>query len=456
MRKEKNAVNKTGFTLVELLMVVVIIGLLTAVALPGYRKSVEKSRAADALTTMQAVSKSEHAWYLTNNDYTKDFSDLDIDLTDANGNKADNASFANALYTYELLDTGILAGRNNREYSIYQDYETKQIMCTPGSHYICENLGAFTKEPCEKVGMAWANTNSTCYVDEEERCKGLYADELGEDIWNGTFCGYTNTNGQELNEGMECKATSWYNSCQYSTINSGGICTANAGIGNACRYSIIHDGGICQVGCNYSTITAGGICEGTCDYSTVDDGGVCKGTCKNSTINNGGECVGDAYGACAGSNFNGKAICRGNAHGGCDTVTFNGPEGICLGNGPYSCNHANLYSGSSCVANGVNSCLGTKIYSGSVCEGNNSSSCSTSTVYRGGICKGLASGSCTSQTVQEGGECWANAASSCTGTYQGTGATSGCCRGQYCPSNAPRCECPNHERINSSGNCITA
>ena len=62
MTKQK-AVNKSGFTLMELLIVVVIIGLLSAIALPMYKKAVERSRASDALTTMQAVAKSEHDWY---------------------------------------------------------------------------------------------------------------------------------------------------------------------------------------------------------------------------------------------------------------------------------------------------------------------------------------------------------------------------------------------------------
>ena len=192
--KRNVVTNKSGFTLVELLMVVVIIGLLTAVALPGYRKAVERSRVSDALTTMDAVAKSEHAWYLANNSYTKDFANLDIALTDKDGNNANGAELENDLYTYELLDKGVIVDRNNGEYSLYKDYESSQILCMPGDHYVCENLIPFTKEPCEKLNMSWANTNSTCYVNEEERCKGLYGDNMWKENTtnpNNSFCGFT-------------------------------------------------------------------------------------------------------------------------------------------------------------------------------------------------------------------------------------------------------------------------
>ena len=58
-----------GFSLIELLVVVLIIGLLAAVALPQYNKAVRKARGTEALTALDALDKSLAAYYLENGTY---------------------------------------------------------------------------------------------------------------------------------------------------------------------------------------------------------------------------------------------------------------------------------------------------------------------------------------------------------------------------------------------------
>ena len=48
-----------GFTLLELLMVVIIIAILASIALPSYIKATEKSRAAEALQVLGQIRQSE-------------------------------------------------------------------------------------------------------------------------------------------------------------------------------------------------------------------------------------------------------------------------------------------------------------------------------------------------------------------------------------------------------------
>ena len=72
---------KTGFSLVELAVVVVIIGVLAAFAVPRFRSSVERSKAAEAFNYLAAVQAAQEHYHARQSTYTEDLDDLDIKLT---------------------------------------------------------------------------------------------------------------------------------------------------------------------------------------------------------------------------------------------------------------------------------------------------------------------------------------------------------------------------------------
>ena len=59
-----------GFTLVELLIVLTVVGILSAVALPSYRESVRKGQRAEARALLYEVMQKQERFYTENNSYT--------------------------------------------------------------------------------------------------------------------------------------------------------------------------------------------------------------------------------------------------------------------------------------------------------------------------------------------------------------------------------------------------
>ena len=176
--------NKTGFTLIEVLVVVLIIGILAAVAVPGYMRSVEKTRAMEAIQALSDISKAEHDYYLSKNRYTNDFSDLVIATIDKNTlQEATHSSYKTDFFVYNLDNTQNLATANRDKgpdsYTLYKFFDDPITYCQPEGNKYCLLLdlsaGAFTHSigawqsceggsyPCSKACTRKMTPGYTCY-----------------------------------------------------------------------------------------------------------------------------------------------------------------------------------------------------------------------------------------------------------------------------------------------------
>ena len=89
--------NQKGFTLVELIVVVAILGVLAAVAVPNYMNYLYKSRVSTDVDTARAVLNSARTMYMTDGDLTK--ITLANVLSDADLTSAKSASSSSDILT---------------------------------------------------------------------------------------------------------------------------------------------------------------------------------------------------------------------------------------------------------------------------------------------------------------------------------------------------------------------
>ncbi|MEW6352829.1 MAG: type IV pilin protein [Pseudomonadota bacterium] len=68
--------HQIGFTLIEMMIVVAIIGILAAIAYPSYQDSVRKGRRAEAITALYQMQLAQEKWRATHTSYTTTLSDL--------------------------------------------------------------------------------------------------------------------------------------------------------------------------------------------------------------------------------------------------------------------------------------------------------------------------------------------------------------------------------------------
>ena len=91
----------SGFTLLELMISMSIVGIIAATALPSYRQSVLKTNRTDAHITMSGLATQQERFYFTHNRYTGDFADIVQNAVSGNPIASDDG-----LYSITLAATG--------------------------------------------------------------------------------------------------------------------------------------------------------------------------------------------------------------------------------------------------------------------------------------------------------------------------------------------------------------
>jgi len=120
---------KNSFTLVELLIVIIIIGILATMAVPQYQKMVEKARISEAFTNLGAIRQALESYYLQ---YGKYF----------DSNEIGGVDYYKTFLLNDILDITIQEN-NFVNYHVHTLWGSSTITVPPPNNYVihCDRKG---------------------------------------------------------------------------------------------------------------------------------------------------------------------------------------------------------------------------------------------------------------------------------------------------------------------------
>ena len=370
-----------AFTLIEVLVVVLIIGILAAISVVQYQKSVLKSRFTALMPITKALYEGNELFAMSSGKYTDKLENLDISTT--GGVSGSTANINGSIVTL---------GVNNRHTYVKatrENFDNNLIMFQKGSRYFPGEIHCEAKD-----GKILAN-----WLCEKE----LGGEKLDRSLTEG-YNDYV-ING----DGNGVFPKDWINSVKKKEFMPGDTCTGTELRG----------------------------CGGT-EYVNSD-------------------CIANGLYACYGSTFI-NSTCEGNYDYGC-SLAYNSNatyiESTCIGNVPNTCRRAD-YENSICMAEADETCNGN-FKGNSACYANSGAGCGAGRFEQNAVrrsvysdnssCHGDYPNSCSGSLFKDNSICYANKEGSCDSTvlvgviYESTYEGNACCKGEFCPASAPKCDC---------------
>ena len=134
-----------AFTLIELLIAILIIGILAAIAFPKYQLALDKTKYSRAMTLLAEINSAQQRYQLANNKRTDSLYDLDIDLPPSGKISQDGSSYSDTWGSCLLHNTGYgsciigVGGSSSVWYFLRWDSEyfsstKRQCRVTPKDH----------------------------------------------------------------------------------------------------------------------------------------------------------------------------------------------------------------------------------------------------------------------------------------------------------------------------------
>ncbi|EMU0360747.1 pilin [Neisseria gonorrhoeae] len=117
-----------GFTLIELMIVIAIVGILAAVALPAYQDYTARAQVSEAILLAEGQKSAVTEYYLNNGEWPKDNTSAGVaNPTEIKGKYVQSVTVANGVVTAQMKPSGVNNEIKDKKLSLWAKRENGSV-----------------------------------------------------------------------------------------------------------------------------------------------------------------------------------------------------------------------------------------------------------------------------------------------------------------------------------------
>ncbi|MBH6519160.1 pilin, partial [Neisseria meningitidis] len=142
-----------GFTLIELMIVIAIVGILAAVALPAYQDYTARAQVSEAILLAEGQKSAVTEYYLNHGTWPSNNSDAGVASTDIKGKYVKEVKVANGVITATMLSSGVNKEIQGKKLSLWAKRQDGSVK------WFCGQPVTRNANNADDVAAATANGN---------------------------------------------------------------------------------------------------------------------------------------------------------------------------------------------------------------------------------------------------------------------------------------------------------